>query len=124
VLLWAATLPVPLWLIMRGDESNIPLAVEMDGCLVGTVASFTVEADREVSYWIDPARWGDGLATAALAAMLAVETTRPVFARVAEHNVGSAKVLDRAGFARIGAETWYAKGVGRHITEHIYQLVA
>ena len=96
----------------------------MNGCLVGTVASFTVEVDREVSYWIDPARWGEGLATSALAALLAVETTRPVFARVAEHNVGSAKVLDRAGFARIGAETWYAKGVGRHITEHIYQLVA
>lgn len=108
----------------RNDESNILLAVEMDGCLVGTVASFTVEGDREVSYWIDPARWGEGLATSALAALLAVETTRPLFARVAEHNLGSAKVLDRAGFVRRGAETSYANGVGRHITEHIYQLVA
>ena len=56
--------------------------------------------------------------------LLAVETTRPVFARVAEHNLGSAKVLDRAGFVRIGAETSYANGVGRRITEHVYQLVA
>jgi RimJ/RimL family protein N-acetyltransferase len=108
----------------RNDESNIRLAVEMDGCLVGTVASFTVEGDREVSYWIDPARWGVGLATSALASLLAVDTTRPLFARVAVHNVGSAKVLDRAGFVRIGAETSYANGVGRHITEHIYQFVA
>ena len=108
---------------VRNDESNVLLAVEMDGCLVGTVASFTVEGAREVSYWIDPARWGEGLATAALAALLAVESTRPLFARVAEHNVGSAKVLDRAGFVRVGAETSYANGIGRHITEHIYQLV-
>lgn len=90
----------------------------------GTVASFTVDGDREVSYWIDPARWGEGLATAALAALLTVETTRPLFARVAEHNVGSAKVLDRAGFVRVGAENSYVNGLGRHITEHIYQLSA
>ena len=109
---------------IRSDESNTLLAVEIDGCLVGTISSFTIEGDREVSYWIDPARWGEGLATSALAALLAIETTRPLFARVAEHNVGSAKVLDRAGFVRIGSETSYANGIGRHITEHIYQLVA
>jgi RimJ/RimL family protein N-acetyltransferase len=108
---------------VRGDESNTLLAVELDGCFVGTVSSFTVEGDREVSYWIDPARWGEGIATAALAALLAIETTRPLVARVAEHNVGSAKVLERAGFVRIGTETGYANGVGRHITDHIYQLV-
>jgi RimJ/RimL family protein N-acetyltransferase len=90
---------------VRNDESNTLLAVEIDGCFVGTVSSFTIEGDREVSYWIDPARWGEGLATSALAALLAIETTRPLFARVAEHNVGSAKVLDRAGFVRIGAKT-------------------
>jgi RimJ/RimL family protein N-acetyltransferase len=109
---------------IRTDESNTLHAVEIDGCFVGTVASFTIEGDREVSYWIDRARWGQGLATSALAALLAIETTRPLFARVAEHNVGSAKVLERAGFVRIGAESSYANGIGRHITEHIYKLVA
>ena len=43
-------------------------------------------------------------------------------ARVAEHNVGSAKVLTRAGFVRIGSETAYADGVGRDVVEHIYCL--
>lgn len=44
------------------------------------------------------------------------------FARVAEHNTGSAKVVVRAGFVRVGAENSYANGVGRQIVEHIYQL--
>ena len=55
-------------------------------------------------------------------AFLEVETTRPLFARVAEHNVGSARVLARAGFERIGSDSGYAAGVGREVVEHIYRL--
>jgi len=77
---------------------------------------------REVTYWIDPSRWGRGFASAALEAFLQVELTRPLFARVAEHNIGSAKVLTRAGLVQIGCETSYADGVGRDIVEHIYRL--
>jgi RimJ/RimL family protein N-acetyltransferase len=51
-----------------------------------------------------------------------VEVTRPLFARVAEHNVGSAKVLTRAGFVQVGSETSYAAGVGREVVEHIYRV--
>lgn len=107
---------------IRNDDSITLRAVDDGRGLVGTVASFTIEGDREVSYWINPARWGEGLATAALAELLPLETVRPLFARVAEHNTGSAKVLVRAGFVRVGAETSYANGLGRHIVEHIYQL--
>lgn len=104
------------------DGANIRLGVEVDGRLVGTVGSFTLDGDREVTYWIDPARWGEGLATAALVALLALDPTRPIFGRVAEHNVGSATVLRRAGFVRVGADSGHANGVGRDVTEHIYRL--
>lgn len=109
---------------IRNDDSITLRAVDDGRGLVGTVASFTIEGDREVSYWINPARWGEGLATAALAELLTLETVRPLFARVAEHNTGSAKVLVRAGFVRVGAETSYANGLGRRIVEHIYQLAS
>ena len=81
-----------------------------------------MEGEREVTYWIDPSRWGRGLASEALVAFLQVETARPLFARVTEHNIGSAKVLTRAGFAQIGSETSYADGVGRDVVSHIYRL--
>ena len=48
---------------VRSDPSNTLLAIDDDGEFVGTVSSFTIEGHREVSYWIAPARWGQGLAS-------------------------------------------------------------
>lgn len=107
---------------IRNDPTVTLRAVDDDHGLVGTVASFMMEGAREVSCWIDPARWGEGLASAALGEFLGAEATRPMLARVAQHNTGSAKVLTRCGFVQIGAETSYADGLGREIVEHIYQL--
>jgi len=107
---------------IRNDPTVTLRAVDDDNGLVGTVASFMMEGDREVSYWIDPARWGEGLASTALGEFLRVEATRPLLARVAQHNIGSAKVLARGGFVQIGAETSYADGLGREVVEHLYQL--
>ena len=47
---------------------------------------------------------------------------RPLFARFAADNVGSARVLLRNGFTRVGEETGYAHARAAKITEHIYRL--
>src|SRR4051794_38066412 len=96
---------------IRSDPDCTVLAIDDDRGLAGTIGSFTMEGEREITYWIDPARWGRGLASQALAAFLQIETVRPLFARVVEHNIGSAKVLARAGFVQIGSDTGYAAGV-------------
>jgi RimJ/RimL family protein N-acetyltransferase len=107
---------------VRGNPANTLLAIDDDGEFVGTVSSFTIEGEREVSYWIAPARWGQGLASRALRAFLAIETTRPLYGRVADHNAASAKVLARAGFVEVGTDTGFAPGVGAEVVEHIYRL--
>lgn len=107
---------------VRANPANTLLAIEADGELVGTISSFTVEGEREVSYWIAPSRWGQGLASQGLQAFLAIERTRPLRGRVAEHNVASAKVLARAGFVEIGTDTGFAPGIGAEITERIFRL--
>ena len=107
---------------VRSDPSNTLLAIDDDGEFVGTIGSFTREGEREVTYWIAPARWGQGLASQALRAFLAIESTRPLYGRVADHNVASAKVLARAGFVEVGSETAFARGVGAEVVEHIYRL--
>ena len=107
---------------VRGNSSNTLLAIDDDGEFVGTIGSFTLEGRREVTYWIAPARWGQGVASAALRAFLAIESTRPLYGRVASHNVGSTKVLARAGFVEVGSETAFAPGVGAEVTERIYRL--
>jgi RimJ/RimL family protein N-acetyltransferase len=107
---------------IRNDPDATLLAIDDDAGFAGTIGSFTREGEREVTYWIDPSRWGRGLASQALAEFLGLETARPLFARVAEHNIGSAKVLARAGFEQIGSDSGYAAGAGREVVEHVYRL--
>jgi RimJ/RimL family protein N-acetyltransferase len=107
---------------VRGNPSNTLLAIDDDGEFVGTIGSFTLEGRREVTYWIASARWGQGIASRALQAFLAIEQTRPLYGRVAEHNAGSAKVLTRAGFVEVGSDTGFAQGVGSEVVERIYRL--
>lgn len=98
--------------------------IEADGVLVGSISSFAIEGDREVSYWIDRAHWGRGIATAALAAFLAEEPERPLFARTASHNLASSHTLARNGFVVVGSDRGYANGVGEEIDELIHRLDA
>ncbi len=107
---------------VRSDAGNTILAIKEDGVLAGMIASFTVEGDRELTYWIDPQRWGRGIASAALQIFIQHETQRPLFARVAARNLGSSKVLSRNGFVKIGEETSWAAGRGEDVLEHIYRL--
>ncbi len=107
---------------IRDDADCTLLAIEADDIFVGTIGSFTVDGEREVTYWIDPSRWGRGLASTALRTFVGTEPARPLFARVAEHNIGSATVIARAGFVRVGSDTSHADGLGRDVVEHIYRL--
>ena len=107
---------------VRSNPSNTLLAIDDDGEFVGTVGSYTLEGQREVTYWIAPARWGQGIASRALRAFLAIESTRPLYGRVAGHNVASAKVLARAGFVEVGTETGFAAGIDAEVVERIYRL--
>ena len=107
---------------VRSNPDNTNLAIEADGALAGMIASFTVEGDRELTYWIDPARWGRGIASGAVQTFIQRETRRPLFARAAAHNLGSSKVLLRNGFIKIGEETSWAAGAGRDVLEYIYRL--
>ena len=86
---------------MRTSPSIAVRAVEADGVFAGTVGAFTLDGEREVTYWIRRELWGNGIATAALRLLIAAEQERPLHARVAAANVGSLRVLERAGFARM-----------------------
>ena len=97
-------------------------AITADGRLVGSIASFVIEGDTEVTYWIDRASWGQGIASRALALLLETISVRPLFARAASDNVGSLKVLRRAGFAVIGTEISFANGRKTEIEETILRL--
>jgi RimJ/RimL family protein N-acetyltransferase len=53
---------------------------------------------REVGYWLGREFWGKGIATRALVEFLKVVAERPLYARVAKHNIASFRVLEKCGF--------------------------
>jgi RimJ/RimL family protein N-acetyltransferase len=84
-----------------GDASARKKTIVVDGQVAGNVVSWEQAGKRLVGYWIGQEYWGRGVATAALAEFLQHETTRPLHAYVAAHNVGSIRVLEKCGFHRV-----------------------
>jgi RimJ/RimL family protein N-acetyltransferase len=76
----------------------------------------------EVTYWIDRACWGQGIASQALALVLDLVAVGPLRARVASDNAGSLRVLVKSGFRILGTEVSFAPGRGAEIEETILQL--
>lgn len=103
-----------------GDGRAGKQTIVVDGEVAGNVVSWDHDGGRVVGYWIGRAYWGRGIATAALTAYLAHETTRPLHAHVAAHNRGSIRVLEKCGFRREGDCTTGADGV----TEFLFRLDA
>ena len=96
--------------------------ITIDNIIVGSIAKFVMECDTEITYWIDRKYWGQGIATKALKELLSIETTRPVFGRVAFDNFGSQRVLERCGFVKIGSDKGFANARQAEIEEFIYKL--
>lgn len=94
----------------------------IDNVIVGSIAKFVMEGDTEITYWVDRKYWGQGIATKALKELLVIETTRPVFGRVAFDNFGSQKVLEKCGFVKIGMDKGFANARQAEIEEYIYKL--
>ncbi|MFI5927843.1 GNAT family N-acetyltransferase [Micromonospora sp. NPDC051543] len=111
------------WARVLTNPANRVRTVEADGEVVGYVSAFPVDDQTEVSYWIDPTRWGRGYATAALAALLR-ELPRPVHARAAKDNAASLAVLRKCGFVVVGADSGYANGRGTEVEEWLLELPA
>jgi RimJ/RimL family protein N-acetyltransferase len=83
-------------------------AVTCDSQFVGSISAFAVEGHTEVTYWIDRAAWGRGIASRALELLMDLVPVRPLHARAASDNLSSLRVLQKAGFKIIGTENAFA----------------
>lgn len=113
-----------LWSRITADESVVTRTVTVDGEVAGSIMTFVRDDDgrTEVTYWMDPGRWGRGIASQALAALLDEVGVRPLHARVAKDNVRSLGVLRRNGFAVVGEDAGYAAGRGEVVEEYLLRL--
>jgi RimJ/RimL family protein N-acetyltransferase len=110
------------WARILVDETGVKRTILADGEIAGNVVSWHQDDERLVGYWLGREHWGRGVATAALSAFLRLETRRPLRARVAAHNTGSIRVLEKCGFSLVGTEQAPALTEPGDIVELIMEL--
>jgi RimJ/RimL family protein N-acetyltransferase len=107
--------------LLTNDEVTMR-TIETDAGAVGNIGSFAMSDERHVTYWVDRAEWGKGIATAALMAFLGIDKLRPISAGVAADNACSIRVLQKCGFTVIDEATRSAGARGEEIAEFVTQL--
>jgi len=78
-----------------------PRVILVDGVVVGAVNISPHAGADSIGYWIAREYWGRGIATRAVALMLAEFPRRPLYATASATNLPSIRVLQKNGFAMI-----------------------
>ncbi|MDP1578833.1 MAG: GNAT family N-acetyltransferase [Candidatus Didemnitutus sp.] len=106
-----------------GRPTALSYAILWGDRVAGHIGAWTDVGSHErlVGYWLGREFWNQGIASTALGLFLSVESTRPLHARVAQHNLGSIRVLEKAGFVRVGEDAFAAPD-GTPGAEYIYRL--
>ncbi|MCW8140042.1 MAG: GNAT family N-acetyltransferase [Planctomycetota bacterium] len=110
------------WAKIRADPTIVLRTILLDGQVVGSVGSFVMFGEREVTYGVGREHWGKGVATAALQQLLALLPERPLHARAAADNLGSLRVLAKCGFEVTGRDRGFAGARGQEVDEVVLRL--
>jgi hypothetical protein len=86
------------WARLRSDSSTTNRVVEIDGRVVGHIASFDLEGHREITYWIGR--------------------------RAASDNAGSIRALTKCGFVIVCEDRGFAHGRNEETDEVVLRLDA
>jgi RimJ/RimL family protein N-acetyltransferase len=109
------------WERIRSNPEITARTILVEGEIAGHIASFVMQGDLEVTYWVGRDHWGRGVATAALDQLLTIVPDRPIYGRAATDNLGSLRVLEKSGFCRIGEDRGFANARGTEVQEAIYR---
>jgi len=107
---------------VMASPTGVLRAIVRDGELVGSIASFVLDGRTEITYWVHRVAWGQGVASRALALFLDLVRERPLYARAASDNSASLRVLEKAGFQRVGVEVSFAPARRAEIEETVVRL--
>jgi RimJ/RimL family protein N-acetyltransferase len=112
------------WAKIRADDTKVVRTILADGMVAGNIGSWQQDGQRLLGYWIGREHWGRGVATAALASFVDELSTRPLYAHVAVHNVGSIRVLEKCGFRRDRVQEAKAPAPDDGVGEYVFVLDA
>jgi RimJ/RimL family protein N-acetyltransferase len=109
------------WLRTLARDDATAKAIVLDGQVAGNIGCWNDGDRRLVGYWIGREFWGRGLATRALAALVADEP-RPLHAWVVATNPASIRVLEKCGFVRVGSHIEHNDALGEELEEVLFEL--
>ena len=110
------------WNRIMADGTIQIKTILFEGKVAGNIVCFEQLGEREVGYWLGKEFWGKGIATQALKDFLKDIKTRPLYAHVAKHNIGSKRVLEKCGFTVAGEDRFFSAVFGKNIDEYILIL--
>jgi [ribosomal protein S5]-alanine N-acetyltransferase len=110
------------WTRLIADPSISMQTIYSDGQLVGSVLIWVMDGEPQIAYGVGKPYWGRGIATEALGLFLELESTRPLYGRVAFDNPPSQRVLEKCGFVKTGTERGFANARQEEIEEFVYIL--
>lgn len=110
------------WTKIMADESVVLKTILFHGEVAGNIVCFEQLGEREVGYWLGKEYWGKGVATRALEDFIKQIRTRPLYAHVAKHNIGSRRVLEKCGFTISGEDQFFSQILGNDIEEYVLIL--
>jgi len=91
--------------IAAGTPGILCKAILANDQLCGSIGSFPIEGELSVGYAIARDFWHRGIASSALALLLAEMSVRPLHARAAASNTASIRVLTKNGFTITGTHS-------------------
>ena len=104
------------------DDTITMKTILVDEQIAGSLFTWPMEGDMQITYWIGKPYWGKGIATRAVQLFLQTYLHRPIYGRIAFDNVGSRRVLEKCGFQEIRREQFYANARGTEIEEVVFEL--
>ena len=110
------------WTKIMADSSIQIKTILFNGEVAGNIVCFEQLGEREVGYWLGKDFWGKGIATRALEEFLKTIETRPLYAHVAKHNIGSRRVLEKCGFMIAAEDRFFSEIFGKDIDEYVLAL--
>lgn len=110
------------WRRVLADDSAVKRTIVDGDAVAGNVLAWEQEGRRLVGYWLGREFWGRGLATAALAQLVAELPARPLHAWVATSNVGSIRVLEKCGFVEVDRRAEHDERFGVVVEEILFEL--
>lgn len=97
-----------------------PRVILVDDAVVGQINIVRQEGVNSIGYWIAREHWGRGIATRAIALLVAEVEQRPLVAQVAVHNAPSRRALERNGFV-VTSRSHYPESE-RSVAREMYTL--